>query len=93
MEFKLKWLDANYLAQARSKGVTNASIADSNETRLANLGIQEGTSASYNYAFDERWFKYLGKDIQDSHTYIRKSCACLIGKMNSSAMQLYRTTA
>ena len=69
MEFKLKWLDANYLAQAKSKGVTNASIADSNETRLANLGIQAGTSASYNYAFDERWFKYLSKDIQGSHTY------------------------
>lgn len=89
MEFKLKWLDANYLAQAKSKGVTNASIADSNETRLANLGIQAGTSASYNYAFDERWFKYLSKDIQARILIriIRRSCVCLTGRMNFSVMR------
>lgn len=66
MEFRLKYNDAYYLSQAKSKGVTNASIKDSNEVRLKNLKL---TSPNYNVILDDRWFQYLSQDIRDSHTY------------------------
>ena len=68
MEFKMRWNDQNYLNQAASKGVTNASIKDDNETRMKNIG---GSMASPNYQIinDDRWFQYLSSDIQAAHTY------------------------
>lgn len=69
MAFNVRYHDAYYLQQAQTKGVTNASIADDSATRLANLGIAAGSSASYNYINDDRWFQYLGADVQAAHTY------------------------
>ncbi len=69
MEFRVRWNDASYLRDAADYGITNASIADDNATRLANLGVAAGSSTAYNYANDERWYKYLSKDIQNTHSY------------------------
>lgn len=73
MEFRLKWIDANYLQKAKTAGITNASIKDDNATRLANLGYSAGSTDSYNVAFDERWFNYLRNDIKNAHTYTPNS--------------------
>lgn len=67
MEFRLKFNDESYLRAARAAGITDASISDSNEKRMANLGITN--SINYNYAFDERWFNYLSDDIKSKYTY------------------------
>lgn len=69
MEFRTRWNDAYYLAEAQKKGVTNASIRDDNAQRLANVGIKAGTDNAYLYILDDRWFNYLGQDMRDSHTY------------------------
>jgi len=69
MEFRLKSNDATYLRDARARGITDASISDSNAERLQNMGIAEGSSASFNYIFDERWFNYLSDDIKSNYTY------------------------
>lgn len=66
MEFHLKYNDAYYLSQAKAKGVTNASIKDSNEVRLKNLNL---AAPDYKVVLDERWFQYLSQDIRDAHTY------------------------
>jgi TonB-linked SusC/RagA family outer membrane protein len=66
MEFRTKFNDASYLAQAKSKGVTNASIKDSNETRLINTG---STSPNYAYILDDRWFNYMSEATKSAHTY------------------------
>lgn len=66
MEFRLKYNDAYYLSQAKTKGVTNASIKDSNEVRLKNLNL---AAPNYKVVLDERWFQYLSQDIRDAHTY------------------------
>ena len=68
MEFKMRWIDQNYLNNAASKGITNASIKDDNETRMKNMG---GSMAApnYNYINDDRWFQYLSPEIQAAHTY------------------------
>lgn len=66
MEFRLKYNDAYYLSQAKTKGVTNASIKDSNEVRLKNLNL---AAPDYKVVLDERWFQYLSQDIRDAHTY------------------------
>jgi len=69
MEFRMRYNDAKYLIDAKSKGVTNASIKDSNDQRLANMGIAAGSSSASNYVLDERWFNYLSDDIRSAHTY------------------------
>lgn len=69
MEFRTRWNDANYLANAKNKGITNATIKDDNATRLANLGVKAGTDDSYLYILDERWFNYLDEDIRNAHTF------------------------
>lgn len=69
MEFRTKWNDANYLLEAKKKGVTNASILDDNATRLANVGVKAGTDNSYLYILDDRWFNYMSQEMRDSHTY------------------------
>lgn len=73
MEFRTKWNDAYYLAEAKKKGVTNASAFDDNATRLANVGVKAGTDDSFLYTLDDRWFNYLGQDMRDSHTYTPNS--------------------
>lgn len=69
MEFRTRWNDAYYLAEAKKKGVTNASIRDDNALRLANVGIKAGTDNAYLYILDDRWFNCLSQDMRDSHTY------------------------
>lgn len=69
MEFRIKWNDASYLAQAKSKGV-EANISDSNAQRLEKLGL---TAANYNYILDERWFNYVSDATKSSHTYAATS--------------------
>ena len=68
MEFKMRWIDQNYLNNAASKGITNASIKDDSATRMKNMG---GSMAdpNYNYINDDRWFQYLSPEIQAAHTY------------------------
>ena len=68
MEFKMRWIDQNYLNNAASKGITNASIKDDSATRMKNMG---GSMAApnYNYINDDRWFQYLSPEIQAAHTY------------------------
>lgn len=69
MEFRMRYNDAKYLADAKGKGITNATISDSNEMRLINMGIAAGSSGAANYVLDERWFNYLSTDTQSAHTY------------------------
>lgn len=69
MEFRTRWNDARYLIDAKNQGVTNASIKDSNEQRLANLGIAAGSANSFQYILDERWFNYMSNEIRSTHTY------------------------
>ncbi|WP_294616471.1 TonB-dependent receptor [uncultured Bacteroides sp.] len=69
MEFRTKWNDAKYLADAAKAGITNASIRDDNATRLANLGVVAGTDKAYEYILDDRWFNYMNQDMRDTHTY------------------------
>lgn len=66
MEFRMKYNDAYYLSQAKSKGVTGASIKDDNATRLRNLGLRAN---NYNVILDNRWFQYLSQADRDVHTY------------------------
>ncbi len=69
MAFRTKWNDAYYLAKCKSLGITSASIADDSNTRLKNIGVASGSSQSYLYVNDDRWFQYLNADMQSSHTY------------------------
>lgn len=69
MEFRTRWNDANYLALAKDKGITGASIKDDSATRLANLGIEVGSAKAFEVVNDDRWFNYLSQDMRDSHTY------------------------
>lgn len=69
MEFRTKWNDASYLSAAKTKGVT-ASIKDSNEQRMSNLGL---TSPNYSYILDERWFNYMSDETKAAHTYTATS--------------------
>lgn len=73
MEFRIKYNDALYLRDAAAKGITNASITDDNEKRLANLGIAAGSATSYNYVFDDRWFNYVSSATKSAHTYTANS--------------------
>ena len=66
MKFRLRYNDAYYMQQAKSKGVTNASIKDDNATRLANLRL---TKNDYGVILDNRWFQYLSQADRDAHTY------------------------
>ncbi len=65
MEFAVRCMDAQYL-----KMYPAGKISDDNATRIANLGlsgpVRTGGSA---INFDDRWFKYLSKEMQASHTY------------------------
>ena len=65
MEHWIKSADSNYLAMYPA-----GNISDDNATRLRNVGQTSpkynGTTAVY---MDERWFKYVSKDLQASHTY------------------------
>ncbi|MCI1246575.1 MAG: TonB-dependent receptor [Prevotella sp.] len=69
MEFRTKWNDTNYLSRCKTLGITGASIKDNTATRLANVGVAANSKDAYMYANDDRWFQYLGKDIQDSHSF------------------------
>lgn len=65
MEFAVRCMDAQYL-----KMYPAGKISDDNDTRVANLGLsgyQRTGGSAVN--FDDRWFKYLSKDMQASHTY------------------------
>lgn len=73
MEFRIKFNDAKYLADAKARGISDAKISDSNEKRLANMGIAAGSASAFTYVLDERWFNYLGSDIRAAHTYTAKS--------------------
>lgn len=65
MEFAIKYMDHRYL-QLYPKG----NISDDNETRMKNLGYSAPVRSGGNAInFDDRWFKYLSKDIQAAHTY------------------------
>lgn len=68
IQFRLKYNDANYLAQAKSKGITTASIKDDNATRMANIGGNM-TSPNYTVVNDDRWFNYLSDAVKSAHTY------------------------
>ncbi len=65
IDFRIKYNDANYLALATSKGITNASISDPNSLRMTNIG---GTMSApnYNVILDNRWFNVVNPG---SHTY------------------------
>ncbi len=73
MEFRLRWNDAKYLMDAKSKGITGASINDTNEIRLKNMGIAANSASANQYTFDERWFNYLGDNMKSTHTYTPNS--------------------
>ncbi len=65
MEFAVRCMDAQYLKQYPS-----GKISDDNATRMANLGLTNPKrTGSGAVNFDDRWFKYLSKDMQASHTY------------------------
>lgn len=66
MEFRTKWNDASYLAAAKAKGITTASIMDSNAQRMSTLAL---SATNYNYALDDRWFNYMSEDMKSTHTY------------------------
>jgi len=68
MLFRTKYNDANYLALAKAKGVTTASIKDASATRMANLGGSM-TAPNYTVVNDDRWFNYLSDDVKNAHTY------------------------
>ena len=63
MEFNVKFIDANYIAQY---GALGAQISDDNATRMRIAGK---TALDRTINLDERWFKYLSKDIQAAHHY------------------------
>lgn len=69
MEFKMRWTDQTYLNRCAALGVTGASIKDDSATRLKNVNEKAGSSSSYNYINDDRWFQYLSPEIQAAHTY------------------------
>jgi len=73
MEFYIKFNDANYLSKAAEKNIANASIADSNAQRLANLGIAAGSTDAPKYISDERWFNYVSDGTKSAHTYTPNS--------------------
>lgn len=58
----LRTIDENYLRK-----YPQGNISDSNEQRLANLGLK-ATSTAYN--FDPRWMQYLSPELRASHTYV-----------------------
>ena len=65
MEFAVRAMDATYL-----KLYPAGSISDDNVTRYTNLGYtapQRTGGSAIN--FDDRWFQYLSKEMQASHTY------------------------
>ena len=65
MEFAVKYMDHRYL-QLYPAG----SISDDNDTRMRNVGNSSYARSGGNAInFDDRWFKYLSKDIQAAHTY------------------------
>lgn len=68
MEFYIKYNDANYLSQANARGIVGASIKDSNEKRMTNLGGSV-SKPDYRIMLDDRWFNYMSDDIRNSHTY------------------------
>lgn len=69
MEFRTRWNDQTYLDRCATLGVSGASIKDDTATRLRNVGVAAGTTKSYDYVNDDRWFQYLSHDIQNAHTY------------------------
>ena len=65
MEFAIRYMDDRYL-QMYPQG----SISDDNATRMKNVGLSNPQRTGGNAInFDDRWFKYLSKDIQAAHTY------------------------
>lgn len=68
IDFYIKYNDANYLNQARNRGVTNASISDPNDVRMKNIGGNI-SKPNYQVILDDRWFNYVGDDVRKAHTY------------------------
>ena len=65
MEFAVRCMDLTYLQR-----YPNGSISDDNETRMKNLKLSGPQRTGGNAInFDDRWFKYLSKEMQASHTY------------------------
>ena len=65
MEFAVRCMDGTYLQR-----YPQGSIADDNATRMANLKLSGPQRTGGNAInFDDRWFKYLSKEMQASHTY------------------------
>ena len=73
MNFRIKFNDAKYLADAKARGITTASIKDANNVRLTNMGIAAGSSNANLYILDDRWFNYMSDDVKSAHTYTPNS--------------------
>ena len=65
MEFAVRYMDDRYLQMYPS-----GSISDDNDTRMRNVGNSSYARTGGNAInFDDRWFKYLSKEMQAAHTY------------------------
>ena len=65
MEFAVRCMDGTYLQR-----YPQGSISDDNATRMANLKLSGPQRTGGNAInFDDRWFRYLSKEMQASHTY------------------------
>ena len=65
MEWAIRQMDANYLARFPA-----GNISDDNATRMANLKITSPQRTGGNAVnYDDRWLKYLSKEMQASHTF------------------------
>jgi TonB-linked SusC/RagA family outer membrane protein len=67
--FNIKAIDYRYLNQAKSRGITNATIGDDVNTRLTNVGLSLDTwgNSHYTYVQDPRWFKYVDASVAAGH--------------------------
>lgn len=68
IDFYVKYNDAYYLNQAKSKGVINASIKDNNALRMKNIG-GDISKPNYQVVLDNRWQHYLGQDVVNAHSF------------------------
>ena len=68
MRFRMKYNDANYLAKARMRGVTNAKVSDSADRRMKNVGGSI-KRPDYTVVNDDRWFAYLEDDDRAAHAF------------------------
>lgn len=68
MRFRMKYNDANYLAKAKMRGVTNAKVSDSAEQRMKNVGGSM-KRPDYTVVNDDRWFAYLTDGERAAHSF------------------------